>query len=66
MLELTVIVPVDTVHVGCDVTEAVGADGIVGCALTVTLVALDTHPVVDSLAVKLYVPAATLVSGLAL
>ena len=33
---LTVIVPVVVVHVGCVVTEAVGAAGAVGAAFTVS------------------------------
>ena len=41
----TVIVPVGTVHVGCDVTLAAGADGAPGTAFTVNEVAVDTHPV---------------------
>ena len=40
---VTVIVPVETVHVGCAVTVAVGAAGGVGTALTVRGVAIDTH-----------------------
>ena len=40
---LTTMVPVGTVHVGCTVTDAVGAAGGVGIALTVTVVGLDTH-----------------------
>ena len=41
---VTVIVPVATLHVGCEVTEAVGAEGVEGCALTVTLVAVEVQP----------------------
>ena len=41
---VTVIVPVVVVHVGCVVTEAVGAAGAVGAALTVTAVADEVHP----------------------
>ena len=41
--DVTVIVPVATEHVGC-VTTAVGADGVAGCAVTVTLVGPDTQP----------------------
>ena len=41
---VTVIVPVDTVQVGCCVAVAVGAAGAVGAALIVTGVAADTHP----------------------
>ena len=39
-------VPVDTVQVGCAVTDAVGAAGIGGWAFTVILVAGDIHPIV--------------------
>ena len=52
------IVPVPTVQVGCDVTDAVGAAGAVGAALIVALVAFDVQPE-EFLAVTLYVPAAT-------
>ena len=38
------IVPVVAVHVGCVVTEAVGAAGAPGAALTVTAVAAEVHP----------------------
>ena len=41
---VTVIVPVVTVHVGCVVTEAVGAAGAPGAALTVTTVDPEVHP----------------------
>ena len=41
---VTVIVPVETVHVGCAVTVAVGADGAPGTAFTVKEVGVDTHP----------------------
>jgi len=41
---VTVIVPVDTTHVGC-VTETVGAEGI-GLALIVALVPNDVQPFV--------------------
>jgi hypothetical protein len=40
---LTTIVPVGTAHVGCTVTDAVGAAGGVGTALTVTVVGLEIH-----------------------
>jgi hypothetical protein len=42
---VTVIVPVGVVHVGCTVTDAVGAAGAPGTVLTVTLVAVETQPV---------------------
>lgn len=41
--EVTVIVPVDNVQVGC-VIEIVGAVGAEGWALTVATVIFDTHP----------------------
>ena len=41
---VTVIVPVVVVHVGCAVTEAVGAAGAVGAAFTVSCVAADVQP----------------------
>ena len=49
--DVTVIVPVATKHVGC-VTVAVGADGVAGCAFTVTLVGAEVQPAAF-LAVKL-------------
>jgi hypothetical protein len=49
--EVTVIVPVATVQVGC-VTEIAGATGVGGCAFTVTMVAADTQPA-ELLAVRL-------------
>ena len=42
--ELTVIVPVATEHVGCAVALAVGAAGVDGCALIVTLVPEEIQP----------------------
>jgi hypothetical protein len=39
-----VIVPVATAHVGCKVAEAVGAAGVAGCVLIVTLVGAEIHP----------------------
>ena len=45
--DVTVIVPVETVHVGCAVTVAVGADGGLGTVLTVNEVAVDVHPVFE-------------------
>ena len=39
-----VMVPVATEQEGCAVTEAVGAAGVAGWALTVTLVAEDIQP----------------------
>ena len=41
--EVTVIVPVDNVQVGC-VIEIVGADGVEGWTSTVAAVIFDTHP----------------------
>ena len=41
---VTVMVPVVVVHVGCVVTEAVGAAGAVGAAFTVSCVAADVQP----------------------
>jgi hypothetical protein len=40
---VTVIVPVAT-HVGCKVAAAVGAAGVAGCVLMVTLVGAEIHP----------------------
>ena len=54
---VTVIVPVATLHVGC-VKVSVGTEGVEGCALTVTLVAVEIQPDVF-LAVTPYVPAET-------
>jgi hypothetical protein len=59
---VTVIVPVATEQVGCAVALAVGAAGTDGCAFTVRLVAVDTHPLVVFFVVTLYVPGATLVN----
>ena len=55
---VTVIVPVATVHVGCNVTDATGVVGAVGAALTVTLVAVLIHPLAFFI-VTLYVPGTT-------
>ena len=44
--ELTVIVPVEVAHVGW-VTFAVGADGVAGCAFTVTLAEEPIQPADD-------------------
>ena len=41
---VTVIVPVATVHVGCNVALAVGAAGVAGWAFIVTLVPEEIHP----------------------
>jgi hypothetical protein len=54
----TTIVPVATKQDGCEAADAVGTEGVGGCALTVTLVAADVQPCVF-FAVTLYVPAAT-------
>ena len=51
------IVAVETAHVGCAVTVAVGAAGPPVAPFTVILVALETQPVLF-FAVRLYVPAA--------
>ena len=40
---LTTMVPVGTAHVGCTVTEAVGAAGAAGAASTATALTGDTH-----------------------
>jgi hypothetical protein len=53
----TVIVPVATAHVGWVILE-VGADGVAGCASTVTLVAALIQPR-EVFAVTEYVPAVT-------
>ena len=55
--EVTVIVPVATAHVGW-IILATGADGVAGCAFSVTLVASLIQPEAV-FAVRLYVPAAT-------
>ena len=55
------IVPVATEHVGCAVTLAVGAAGVEGCALIVTLVPEEIQ-LEAFFAVTLYVPAVTLVN----
>ena len=52
----TVIVPFANVQVGCAILT-VGAVGMAGCGVMVTLVAPDTQPAL-LLAVTLYVPAA--------
>jgi hypothetical protein len=51
--EVTVIVPVATVQVGC-VTLTVGATGIAGCAFTTAEIAGDVHSA-EFLTVTLYV-----------
>ena len=43
--DVTTIVPVGVVQVGCCVTEAVGMAGAFGTAFTVKLNGDDTHPV---------------------
>ena len=53
---VTVIVPVATLQVGCDVTFAVGTEGVEGWAFTVTLVPFEVQPALF-FAVTLYVPA---------
>ena len=58
---VTVIVPVATAQVGCAVAEAVGTEGVGGCGLTVTVVAVDAQPAL-LFTVTLYVPAAILVN----
>jgi hypothetical protein len=55
--EVTVIIPVASVHVGC-VTVTVGAAGVGGCAFIVATVAEETHPAAF-LAVTKYEPGAT-------
>ena len=55
--EVTVIVPVATAHVGW-VILATGADGVAGCASTVTLVTALIQPAAV-FAVTEYVPATT-------
>ena len=47
------IVPVGVGQIGCAVTLAVGAEGGVGTAFTVSTVAVDTHPVIVFLTVTL-------------
>ena len=58
--EVTTIVPVATEQEGCEAAEATGTEGVMGCALTVTLAGAETQPSLF-LAVTLYVPAAILV-----
>ena len=63
VVELTVIVPVETEQVGCSVTLTVGASGAVVCAFTVTVVPAETHAAsVADLEVNVYVPAGTRVN----
>ena len=54
---VTVIVPVETAHVGCAVTVAVGATGVDGCAFTVKLNPVEVQPA-PFVVVTLYIPAA--------
>jgi hypothetical protein len=56
---VTVMVPVETVHVGCWIM-AVGTEGVVGCGLIVVLVAEEMQPTLF-FAVTLYVPTKTFV-----
>lgn len=49
--------PVATLQLGC-IGVTAGAEGASGCALMVTLVAVDTHPELF-ITLRLYVPAAT-------
>ena len=55
--DVTVIVPVETVHVGCAVTVAVGAAGALGTVLTVNEIAKDVHPAL--VVVTSYTPGAS-------
>ena len=55
--DVTVIVPVETVHVGC-ATDVVGAAGVAGWTSTVILATADIHPVVFC-AVSVCAPAET-------
>ena len=50
------IVPVEVVHVGCNVTEAVGVAGALGAAFTVNDKPDEIHPVVVFFAVTVYGP----------
>jgi len=53
---VTTIVPVEVVHVGCTVTEAVGVAGALGTAFTVKDKPDEIHPVVVFFAVTVYGP----------
>ena len=58
---MTVIVPVETAQVGCNIAIAVGATGGAGCAFIVTIVDPAEMQVVSvaDLAVTMYSPAGT-------
>jgi len=55
---LNTTLPVATPHVGCVIVPTIGADGVSGWALIVTLVPDDVHPA-ELLAVTVYVPIGT-------